>query len=93
MKNIFLHRILCVHLVAVFFLSLFNSVAFGQVGLNSNGSTPDSTAMLDINSTTRGVLFPRMTAIQRDNISINIKKQIIYEMISLLNKQIFKYNL
>ncbi len=82
MKNIFSHRILYVHLITVLFLSLLNTVAFGQVGLNSNGSTPDSSAMLDINSTTKGFLFPRMTATQRDNIHTPATTLVIFNTTS-----------
>ena len=40
---------------------------FGQVGINTE--TPDSSAALDITSTTGGFLPPRMTTTQRDAIS------------------------
>ena len=36
-----------------------------NVGINSSGATPDPSAMLDVNSTTKGFLAPRMTAAQR----------------------------
>ncbi len=42
---------------------------YGQVGINDSGSAPDASAMLDVASTTKGVLIPRMTASERDNIS------------------------
>ena len=36
--------------------------SFAQnVGVNADGSTADASAMLDIKSTTKGVLIPRMT--------------------------------
>ena len=39
---------------------------FGQnISINTNGATPDNSAMLDITSTDRGLLIPRMTAAQR----------------------------
>lgn len=37
----------------------------GQVGINTDGSSPENSAMLDIKSTTRGLLIPRMTEAQR----------------------------
>ena len=37
-----------------------------QVAINSNGSAPASSAMLDVQDTTRGVLLPRLTNAQRD---------------------------
>ncbi len=37
------------------------SFSFSQVAINTDGSAPDASAMLDIKSTTKGVLLPRMT--------------------------------
>jgi hypothetical protein len=34
---------------------------YSQVGINASGSQPDPSAMLDVKSTTKGVLLPRMT--------------------------------
>jgi len=34
-----------------------------SVGINADGSTPDGSAMLDVTSTTKGFLAPRMTAL------------------------------
>jgi hypothetical protein len=39
-----------------------------QVIICADGSLPDPSAMLDISSTTRGLLGPRLTEIQRLNI-------------------------
>jgi hypothetical protein len=47
-------------------LLLTTGAAFAQsVGINSDGSPPASSAMLDISSTAKGFLAPRMTAVQR----------------------------
>lgn len=44
----------------------FYSTTFAQsVGINSDGSSPDGSAMLDVKSTTGGFLAPRMTGAQR----------------------------
>ena len=44
--------------------------AFGQsVGINTDGSSPDASAMLDVSSTTKGLLIPRMTDSERTAIS------------------------
>lgn len=40
-----------------------------QVGINGNGASPAPKAMLDIASTTSGLLIPRMTTVQRDLIT------------------------
>lgn len=37
---------------------------FCQIGINADGSSPDNSAMLDVKSTSKGVLLPRMTATQ-----------------------------
>jgi hypothetical protein len=37
---------------------------FAQVSINADNSAPDSSAMLDVKSTNRGVLLPRMTQAQ-----------------------------
>ena len=35
--------------------------ASAQFGINNDNSDPDNSAMLDVKSTTKGVLLPRMT--------------------------------
>jgi len=42
---------------------------FAQVGINTDGTAPDGSAMLDVKSTTMGVLVPRLTKTQRDAIA------------------------
>jgi len=47
----------------------FAVVSFAQnVAINSDGSAPDASAMLDVKSTSKGFLAPRMTAAQRNEI-------------------------
>lgn len=54
-----------VHLVM--FVLLFTQLfAQGNVGIGT--STPDNNAVLDITSTSKGVLFPRLSTVQRDAI-------------------------
>ena len=40
-----------------------------QVAINADGSSADGSAILDVNSTTKGLLPPRMTEVERDAIS------------------------
>lgn len=50
-----------------FFIGVFilnSSILFSQVGVNIDGTLPDSSAMLDVKSTTRGFLPPRMTKME-----------------------------
>jgi uncharacterized protein (TIGR02145 family) len=42
--------------------------AKAQLGINTDGSAPDNSAMLDVKSTTKGFLAPRMTIAQRNAI-------------------------
>ena len=45
---------------------LFTALSYAQVGINTN--TPDASSALEIESTTGGILIPRMTEAQRDAI-------------------------
>ena len=47
---------------------LFELPVFSQVAINSDGTAADGAAMLDVKSTTKGILVPRMTAALRDAI-------------------------
>ncbi len=51
------------------FLFLISFGLFAQVSISAEGDVPNSSAMLDVKSTTRGFLPPRMTEAQRDAIS------------------------
>ncbi|MCX6250516.1 MAG: hypothetical protein NTX61_07175 [Bacteroidetes bacterium] len=57
--------------VILFFLCIIigTHFSFSQVAINQDGTLPDSSAMLDIKSITKGLLVPRMTTGQRDLIS------------------------
>ncbi len=52
--------------VILFHLSLFTLYLHAQVGIGT--ATPDTSSMLDIRSSTKGVLIPRMTEFQRSKI-------------------------
>jgi hypothetical protein len=56
----------------VTFLALFllaGLSVFSQVGINADFSSPDASAMLDVKSSTKGLLVPRMTIAERNAIS------------------------
>jgi len=59
---------LTVWVIAFFFFVFHNTLISQEVGVSSDGSTPDTTAMLDIKSTEKGLLIPRMTKAQRNTI-------------------------
>lgn len=51
-----------------FYLFCF-SFSFAQVGISTDNSSPDASALLDVKSTDKGILIPRMTTEQREMIS------------------------
>jgi hypothetical protein len=60
------------HLLATTILGILLSITSqlsAQVAINADNSLPDNSAMLDVKSTTQGMLVPRMTIANRDAIS------------------------
>jgi len=49
------------------------------VAVNDNGAAPDNSAMLDIVSTSKGLLIPRMTEVQRTAISSPVEGLMVYQ--------------
>ena len=56
------------------------------IGTNTGGSTPDNSAMLDVKSTSKGFLPPRMTTTQRDAIISPAAGLTIYNTTKLCNE-------
>ncbi len=57
--------------IKLFFLSTIILAGFSlnaQVGINTDGSQADESAILDVKSTEKGFLPPRMTGPERDDI-------------------------
>lgn len=54
--------------IVLLFLLITGNELQAQVSVNSSGNAPDGSAMLDVSSITKGVLIPRMTDTERDNI-------------------------
>jgi microcystin-dependent protein len=62
------------------FTLLLSAGAFAQnVGINSDGAAPDGSAMLDVQSTTKGFLTPRMTAAERTAIAAPAKGLLVFQ--------------
>lgn len=55
-------------LILFFFLASLNGFA-QSISINADGAAPDSSAMLDVTDTTKGILIPRMTEAQRNAIN------------------------
>ena len=68
MKNLF---------ILLLITASINTVA--QVAVNTDGSLPDNSAMLDIKSTAKGLLIPRMTEAERNTMASPAQALIIYQ--------------
>ncbi|MCU7618854.1 hypothetical protein NZ698_16865 [Chryseobacterium sp. PBS4-4] len=82
------------NLLIITFLVLFSSVIYGQVGINTD--TPDASSILDVYSTSKGVLFPRVnitdktlkgpiTAVPKDGL-------LVYNSGTVLNKSLYSWD-
>jgi hypothetical protein len=68
--------------LTIFYLSMivFIYPAFSQgVSINNNNAAPDPSAMLDVQSTEKGMLVPRMTQAQRNAISNPAEGLLVYD--------------
>lgn len=65
-----------VTILIILLLSIANITA--QVAINDNGASADNSAMLDISSSDKGVLIPRLTDTQKNNISNPANGLLIY---------------
>ncbi|MGD1843949.1 MAG: hypothetical protein ACFB10_00975 [Salibacteraceae bacterium] len=67
-------------LIGVVLTLLFAQALSAQnVSVNEDGAAPDSSAMLDVSSTTSGVLIPRMTTAQRNAIAGPATGLLVYQ--------------
>lgn len=60
-------------------LLISSYLAEAQVAINTTGANPDNSAMLDISSTTRGLLIPRMTTAERTAIVSPATGLLVYD--------------
>jgi trimeric autotransporter adhesin len=58
----------------------FGTLAQGAISINNTGTSPDSSAILDLQSTSKGLLVPRMTKIQREGIGAPATGLIVYDL-------------
>ncbi|MBK8343394.1 MAG: hypothetical protein IPL12_08850 [Bacteroidetes bacterium] len=50
-----------------------------NISINTTGAVADASAMLDITSTTKGILVPRMTTVQRNAIASPATGLLVYD--------------
>lgn len=56
------------HFLTLIAIATFTTVSLAQVGVNSDNSAPNPSAQLDIKSTDKGLLIPRLTTLERNAI-------------------------
>jgi hypothetical protein len=61
---------------------LIPGISISQVAITTDGSSPDNSAMLDVNSTTKGLLLPRLSDAVRDAMVSPAKGLLIYNTTS-----------
>ena len=65
--------------VIVLFFLINPFILYAQVAINTDNSMPDSSAMLDVKSTSKGILIPRLTTAQRNNIASAQTALLVYD--------------
>jgi hypothetical protein len=68
--------------IKIFFLAVAMMAGFAltaQVSINTDGSSPDGSAMMDIKSTDKGMLIPRMDSAQRVVIELPAPGLLVYQ--------------
>lgn len=67
-------------IIALFIAFFITGKSFSQsVSINNTAAIADSTAILDVSSTTKGLLLPRMTAAQKTGIVTPATGLLIYQ--------------
>jgi trimeric autotransporter adhesin len=69
-------------LLAIFFV-LGENVFAQSLAINTDGSTASASALLDVKSTAKGILIPRMTSVQRTAIGTPANGLMVYDTDSL----------
>src|SRR3979490_2764017 len=71
--------ILCSFASLLSALLLPNTGFTQNIGINNDGSAPNSSAILDVKSTTKGILAPRLTLAQRNAMPALAAGLLIYQ--------------
>ena len=77
-RNFLITQRLLVLVLMVTFSLTYTTSAFSQVAINEDDSNGDPAADLDVKSTTKGLLFPVMTATNRDALQSPVKGLLIF---------------
>ena len=69
-------------ILSVFAVAGIAITGYAQIGINTNGGSPNPAAMLDVESNTRGFLPPRMMESERDAIQNPVAGLTIFNITS-----------
>ncbi len=64
----------------LFLMLLVADISLAQVAINTDGSAPDNSAMLDVKSINSGVLIPRMSQAQREAIDTPATGLLVFQL-------------
>ena len=78
-KNKQLNHMKFINLIFSLMLLSASTLSAQNVGINATGAAPASSAMLDVASTSSGMLVPRMTAAQRGDIASPATGLLVYQ--------------
>lgn len=59
---------------------LIHPAIFSQVAISTTPTTPNASSMLDVSSTSKGMLMPRMTTAQRKAIATPAQGLLVYDL-------------
>ncbi|GAP43986.1 chaperone of endosialidase [Lentimicrobium saccharophilum] len=65
--------------ILILMLLLQGSILLSQVAINIDGSLPDNSAMLDVQSTSKGLLIPQMSMAQRNSILLPAPGLLVFQ--------------
>jgi len=66
-------------LITIWIIAFSLTINAQNTAINNTGNAPDASAMLDIQSTDKGVLIPRMTTIQRELINMPANGLLVFD--------------
>lgn len=67
------------YFISFIFITFITVTSYSQVAINTSGATPDGSSMLDITSTTKGLLIPRMLESERTAVSSPVQGLMVYQ--------------
>ncbi len=66
-------------IITSYLLLITYYLSTAQIAINTDGTNPDASAMLDVSSTDKGILIPRMTTSEREAISSPATGLLVYD--------------